>query len=323
MKKLTTTYPQPSQRGPGSSGFTLIELLVVIAIIAVLIALIFPALQSARAAARSAQDKSNLKQLTLAWVSHQEAQKGNMLPAVTYPNLPTNLDAIYWSGSVSTVGGVKVYKFQDSPLFPFLEGDERVLLDPALTLENVKETNWNTSRLITGYAYNHKYLGPGTTVNYSATPYAAIAPGTMWDHDGNATTPTRKAEPLGFRYDNIGTKSRTVVFADSANYLLSDFSTLGMRENTLLGYPSDNFPTIHYRHSGIQANVAFADGHIESFVYAPTTNVVAGYLGNPTLAAVTAFLAKNKISHLMPILDRDANGTPDDNYYSREVYVNE
>ena len=50
-------------------GFTLVELLVVIAIIGILIALVFPAFVSVRAAARSTQCKSNLRQFAISFLA--------------------------------------------------------------------------------------------------------------------------------------------------------------------------------------------------------------------------------------------------------------
>jgi len=67
------------ERRATNGGFTLIELLVVIAIIAVLLALLIPSIRAAREQAQRAVCLSNLRQLTMAWITYATEYDGRLV----------------------------------------------------------------------------------------------------------------------------------------------------------------------------------------------------------------------------------------------------
>ena len=68
------------------AGFTLIELLVVIAIIALLLAILIPVGGRARELAQRAVCRSNLRQLSLAWVQYADDNDGKLVGGTVYDN---------------------------------------------------------------------------------------------------------------------------------------------------------------------------------------------------------------------------------------------
>ncbi len=82
-----------------SHAFTLIELLVVIAVIAVLLALLVPALRAAREQARRAVCLSNLRQLTLAWLTYANENDGWLVDGTAYGVTGTGVHDTGWLGS--------------------------------------------------------------------------------------------------------------------------------------------------------------------------------------------------------------------------------
>ncbi len=119
MPRTLTARTQHSASRP---AFTLVELLVVIAIIGTLVGILLPAVQSARERGRQAKCMNNIKNIALALINHENAQKA--FP----PGVPTCMPSSEWWNT----GGTKAQVFCQGPnwalaILPYME--ERQLFD--------------------------------------------------------------------------------------------------------------------------------------------------------------------------------------------------
>jgi len=141
-------------------GFTLIELLVVIAIIAILIGLLLPAVQKVREAAARTQSQNNLKQMSLALHSCNDAL--GKLPA-TLGFFPT---ANGWNNTSTWApakhGTVQYY------ILPYMEGDN--------IYKQTSNWSWTSNAIVKNYLAPGDPTAPAngkTWGDRGATSYAA------------------------------------------------------------------------------------------------------------------------------------------------------
>lgn len=233
-------------------AFTLIELLVVIAIIAVLMSILMPALAAARAQAKGAVCKSNIRQLLLANIGYAGENDGSYAPAAL-DIFSTN--KYRWHGVRDDINSP--FDATKGPLAGYL-ADGRVKKCPEkVDFRHGDPWDWDFEDGCGGYGYNMTYIGSRIwTSGYE---------------DVKCRTTTRDFE--------VRRPAQTLMFADTAMAKLDngrpyylEYSFTEPPYFIVNGQPVSSWgyasPSIHFRHRG-RANVGWAGGHVTSKKMAP------------------------------------------------------
>lgn len=218
-----------SKPNPTLRAFSLVELLMVIAIIAVLVAITIPALSNARAVAKAAKCKAQMRQVYQS-IEHYRGDYRDFYPATYLLSGSTLWDNEPWRWNVPIVRCLDLIQpYLNVPmeslgastpsanilLCPFAN------IRPTMVLAEVRQTAFSTSVMYANYWQSARFGYNGSSVKYR-----------------NRKTP-------------LGPPDQTVLFADiySVNYYLFGHNTL-----------NPNYMT--YVHPQFKAHIVACDGRL-------------------------------------------------------------
>ncbi|MCK5843626.1 MAG: DUF1559 domain-containing protein [Victivallales bacterium] len=239
--------------------FTLVELLVVIGIIGILAGMLLPVLLSTKDKAREISCVSNLKQIGLANILYE----GTFKRFVPFRNGTCSTGNAWDSGQwwfAYRTDNAQNWDVSKGLLVPYLDKKGRTITCPQAELQPIEgATGMNGG--VGGYGYNA--YGVGSTAYFDG--YGGSDSASCWDNGGLKST-------------QIKAPALTVMFSDAANLKWGTTDTLEEKAELTTPYSLWNvavdkmrcakpagsrmYGTMHFRHPGKTANIAWVDGHV-------------------------------------------------------------
>jgi prepilin-type N-terminal cleavage/methylation domain-containing protein/prepilin-type processing-associated H-X9-DG protein len=254
------------------SAFTLIELLVVIAIIAILAAMLLPALSAAKKRAQGIYCINNFKQLSLGFMIYIGDNADNFPCVAGEPQGWHPEDWIYWRvpGTDTSYGGMPNPPLIQSPIVTALGtgASTNIFRCPGDLSDQLRNAAAATYGPIGSFGYSYTFNGTS----------AGSGMGLFFSGMGTTATATY------FKMSQVLRPTDKIMLTEEPDTDIerppgNPLTRTDLEDGRWLPKASSSGKEVALRHSKLNGNANFADGHAQSFPWQWTTNA---YYFNPT-----------------------------------------